>query len=187
MAFPFQNSSGGNYGRLGKGNYMQSPKAATYNLSIIIFKEYFIKNTLGHQLSWPCQKKSGLLCYQGQFSHFSMVSVLSSSTASERVPQEVYECVKNNSKQALLDIQGVEISTVMTEAHSSGVFAWIRTLLLNDKSQISTVIHFVPYSHGSHQIVGRCQMVAQHRAKEPVLIKHTVFSTKFLLGASQGL
>lgn len=70
---------------------------ATYNLLIIIFKEHFIKNAL----SWTSvklttsKKKSSLhplLGFQGQSSHFSMVSGLSSSTASEHVPQKVWEC-----------------------------------------------------------------------------------------------
>lgn len=71
---------------LSRMTILKSPK-------LIIFKEYFIKNAFSQTLiKLTITKMSGLhplLCFQGQSSHFSVVSGLFSSTVSEQMSQDL--------------------------------------------------------------------------------------------------
>lgn len=192
MAFPFQNSSGGNYPRLGKENYMQLPRTATYNLSTIIFNEHFIKNAL----SWTLVKltmsnKECIYCYAFRVNLPIFLWFLGCLA-----PQHQSICLRRSASVEEHLRTGTAGYSRCGDLHCHDWGTQLRGLCLSKdiapqwqptKSQISTGIHFVLYAHGLHQIVGWCQMVAQHRAPEPVLLKFTVFSTKFLLGASSGL
>lgn len=90
-----------------------------------------------------------LLCFQGQSSHFFLVSGLFISTASEQMSKDMMWVWKNNYAYSLLDIQGVETSRVTSKVHRSVMFAWI----MNNDTGVSSMTTHQAYKQGCNSSV----------------------------------